>query len=96
MLEGLNPGQLGAGGVVVLVVLLVIFGMLVPVRTLNRELEQANKRGDDWKAAYDASDARADAQAVQIGELLELARTANALIQAMQVAASRQSERDPL
>jgi hypothetical protein len=70
-------------------VLLMMFGLLVPVRTHNRELEQANRRGDDWKAAFDAADARNDAQQEQIGELLELARTSNALIQALHQTAQR-------
>lgn len=99
MLDGfIDPGSLGnvgAGGVVVLVVLLVLFGLLVPVRTLNREVEQERRRGDDWKAAYDVQDARADVQAAQLVELLELARTMHAVMQGMQSAAGRaQADRE--
>lgn len=90
MPEGFLPGEfLASWGLPGLVLLAVLFGWLIPRPTHNRELVQANRRGDEWKAAYDAQDARNDAQAAQIAELLELARTSNAVIQSLQTAAER-------
>lgn len=98
MFEGIvDPGKLadiGPVGLLVIIVLLVLFGRLIPSRTHERELIEARKRGDDWKAAHDIQDARADMQAAQIGELLELGRTMYALIRAMQDAGGVRVRRD--
>lgn len=90
----LTPGLLGQWGIVGAVVMLVLFGLLVPVRTHNRELAAAIQRGDEWKRAAEAQDARNDAQAAQIAELLELARTGNAVIQSLQVVVAQRSQPD--
>jgi signal transduction histidine kinase len=89
----LTPGLLSQWGLVGIVVLLVLFGLLVPVRTHNRELAAAIQRGDEWKRAAEVQDARNDAQAGQIAELLELARTGNAIIQSLQAVVSAQRSR---
>lgn len=37
------------GGLSILVVVSVVRGWFIPIRTHDRELAQANKRGDEWK-----------------------------------------------
>lgn len=98
MLEGIvDPGKLadvGPVGLLVIIVLLVLFGRLIPSRTHERELKESRNRGDDWKSAHDIQDQRADLQASQIGELLELARTMHAIVRAMQEASNAHRGRD--
>jgi hypothetical protein len=78
-LLGLSPTDMGAAALVGLVVLLVLRGQLVP----RRQLEDLRQERDTWREAHTVSEeARRDAQD-QAGELLELSRTAGALMTAL-------------
>lgn len=97
MLEGFDAALLAkvsAPSLVALVVLMILLGRLIPSRTLDREIEAERRRADDYKAAWEASDARGDAQAEQIAELVELARTTSALVQALYQTAERNRSAD--
>ncbi len=77
------------GGLCALFVLLVMTGRLVPVSTLRRELDAANQRAEDYKAAWESTDARADKLVEQQDQLLTYARTADAALSALRAAAER-------
>ena len=49
-------GEIGAGAIVVGVVLAVFSGVLVPARTHTRELNAANKGADEWREAHRVSE----------------------------------------
>ena len=49
-------GEIGAGAIVVGVVLAVIGGVLIPARTHTRELAAANKGADEWREAHRVSE----------------------------------------
>lgn len=88
VLEGLPIGSLGASGVVLLVVLLIIKGKLAPRSVIDdlradrdsRILELTTER-DDWKAAYQNSEESRRVLIEQNAELVELARTGTAVLQ---------------
>jgi hypothetical protein len=69
---GFSPTDLGAAGLLVLVVLLILTGRLVPRSTL---LDMREER-DTWRAAHTESEAARQAEREQVTELLELSRTA--------------------
>lgn len=71
-LFGFNPTNLGAAGLLVLVVLLILTGRLVPRSTL---LDMRDER-DTWRSAHAESEAARQAEREQVTELLELSRTA--------------------
>lgn len=84
----------GAVAVLGFVVLAIIAGKLVPRKVVedvradrDARLEEANKRGDEWRAAAEAQDARNDLQAQQIQQLLDIGRTTNALVEGLTKAA---------
>lgn len=78
-LIGIPADSLTLGGLLGLAVLAVLFGWLVPRRTLTDQQRQTER----WQAAFEnAEKARAE-QAEQIRELSELARTTNAMITAL-------------
>lgn len=98
------PG-VGLAGLVTFAVLAVWRGWLVPRRTVDElaratdrvEAVQAQRLSDsvtresEWKAAWMAEKARADLQADQLGDLMELAKTTDAFIRELrQVARERQ------
>lgn len=97
------PGSIvmqgGAAGVLLLVVMGIVFGRLVPVRTLDRiekvltdRLAEEKIRGDEWKAYGQAQAERNEVLARQIAELTEVGRTTNALIEGLKKATeTRQS-----
>jgi F0F1-type ATP synthase membrane subunit b/b' len=89
-LLGINVAQGGAAALVTLVVLLILLGRLVPRSVLQdvradrdaRIAEIAAER-DTWRDAHKESEAaRIDAQS-QVGELLELSRTADHVLRSL-------------
>jgi F0F1-type ATP synthase membrane subunit b/b' len=89
-LLGINVAQGGAAALVTLVVLLILLGRLVPRSVLQdvradrdaRIAEIAAER-DTWRDAHKESEsARMDAQS-QVGELLELSRTADHVLRSL-------------
>lgn len=61
-------GGLGTFGL--LSMLLILTGRLIPIRTHDREMSAEAKRGDDWRAAYQAESARADEVSGQLAQIL--------------------------
>lgn len=79
MLEGIPFEKLTAPSLVGLIVVLILLGWLVPRRTLQDKQDEAER----WRQAYETErQARSEADA-QTAELLEVARTTHALIQAI-------------
>lgn len=76
-------------GLCAMFVVALLTGLLVPSRTLNRELGQEKQRAEDYKAAWAAADQRADKLLEQQDQLLVYARTADAALQALRTAAER-------
>jgi hypothetical protein len=89
-LLGTNPAQGGAVALVTLVVLLIFLGRLVPRSVLEDVRKDRDDRlaalvqeRDAWREAYRVSEAaRVEAQN-QVGELLELSRTAETVLRAL-------------
>jgi F0F1-type ATP synthase membrane subunit b/b' len=89
-LLGINVAQGGAVALVTLVVLLIFFGKLVPRRVLedvradrNDRIAELAAERDTWRNAYVESErARVEAQN-QVGELLELSRTADHVLRSL-------------
>lgn len=89
-LLGINVVQGGAGAIVALVVVMILTGRLVPRRVLEDERAGADARRqelvrerDTWRdTALTEASARRAAQD-QVGELLELSRTAGHLMAAI-------------
>lgn len=61
--------NLGPAALLGTVVLLVLFGLLVPLRTHNRELDAANKRGDEWRDTAKEQEKTIATQATTINTL---------------------------
>ncbi|NUS25013.1 MAG: hypothetical protein HOV92_12430 [Streptomyces sp.] len=89
-LLGVNVAQGGAIGLLSLVVLLILLGRLVPRSVLEDVRKDRNDRiaevvaeRDTWREAHRVSEsARIEAQA-QVGELLELSRTADHVLRTL-------------
>lgn len=77
-----TPSNLSLGGLVALFVLAILSGLLVPLRTLQREVEAERRRADYLQQANEK-------QAEQIDRLLEAGRTTEAALAALQRAAER-------
>jgi hypothetical protein len=76
MLDGIPIGNLSAGVLVGVAVLMVFLGMLVPRRILNDKTKEADK----WYEAYTTErEARMKSDA-QTTQLLEIAKTTNSII----------------
>lgn len=85
--------QGGAAGVLLIVVMAIVTGRLVPRRSLedvradrDARIAEEKARGDEWRAAAQTQDARNDVLTQQVGQLLEAARTTNALIEGLKQA----------
>ncbi len=85
--------QGGAVSVLIAAVLAVMTGRIVPRRTLedvrtdrDARLAEEKARGDEWRAAAQTQDARNDLLSQQVGQLLDAARTTNALIEGLRQA----------
>lgn len=85
MLEGLPLGDIGAGALVAFTVLALLTGRIVPRRALEDVLHDR----DEWRAAHRISEAARVEQAAQVDELLEHARTTDAVLRSIQTNASR-------
>ena len=89
-LLGVNVASGGAVALVTLVVLLIFFGKLVPRSVLEDVRKDRNDRiaevvaeRDTWREAHRMSEAaRIEAQS-QVGELLELSRTADHVLRSI-------------
>jgi hypothetical protein len=96
--------QGGAVTVLLVVVLAIVTGRLVPRKVLidvrkdrDARLKERDAlvlaeraRGDEWRAAAQAQDARNDVQSQQIQQLMEIGRTTNALIEGLKRASAEQ------
>ena len=85
--------QGGAVAVLLIAVLGILTGRIVPVRTVDdlrkdrdARLAEERARGDEWRAAAQAQDARNDLLSQQVAQLLDTARTTNALIEGLRQA----------
>lgn len=84
------PAQLGAVGLLGVVVMAILVGRLVPRSATRSLLEQAELRvqlaehnAERWQAAAEASDKRADLLAQQLGEVLSAMRAVETLVRAL-------------
>lgn len=102
-LMGIDVAQGGAAALVTLVVLLILLGRLVPRSVLQdvradrdaRIAEIAAER-DTWRDAHKESEAaRIDAQS-QVGELLELSRTADHVLRSLRGEVPRDAMDSPV
>lgn len=82
--------QIGAGGLVVLVVLLVLTGRLVPravVRDLRADRDarvaEARQAAEQWQAAHQALAGAVGDLTAQVGELTSIGRTTERLLTAL-------------
>ncbi|MER5584132.1 hypothetical protein ABT090_21170 [Streptomyces asoensis] len=76
---GINPGDAGAVGLLVLVVLLILTGRLVPRRTHEDVLADRER----WRQAYLESEKARSVEHEQTGELLELAKLGGHILTAL-------------
>lgn len=78
MLDSLVPWvtQGGAVGLLAGVAWMLFTGRLVPRRIHEQAVARERERGDDWRGAYQAADARADVLDRQMTEVLTFVRTA--------------------
>jgi hypothetical protein len=89
----MDPSVFSAGGLTGLIVAglySLLKGLLVPGRTVDRltdqweaRLAESHRREQLWQLAYERSEDRANVQAQQLGELMALARTTDALLRAL-------------
>lgn len=80
------PGWAPTGGAVGLlgaVVVMILLGRLIPIRTHAEQIADKNSQIDAWKAAYLAEVERGAQLAKHNGELTELSKTAVAVMQAL-------------
>ena len=66
--------DVSAGAVVIAVVLLIITGRLIPLRTHNREMLEVQTSRDSWKTAHTRSEEARQILAQENFKLLETAR----------------------
>jgi hypothetical protein len=85
--------QGGAVAVLILAVIGILTGRIVPRRSLedvrldrDERIAEERKRGDEWRAAAQAQDARNDLLSQQVSQLLDAARTTNSLIEGLRQA----------
>lgn len=83
--------QGGATAVLILAVIGILTGRIVPARSVDRlekmyaeALQKETTRGDEWRAAAQAQDARNDLLVQQVTALVDTMRTMNAMLDAMQ------------
>lgn len=93
------PIALDTWGLPGVVLLLVLFGGLIPRWVFNQmradrdaRLAEAREEIGDWKTAYHANEESRALQARQLGELLELAKTMDAFIRSLQIASARRTD----
>ncbi|MGA4867551.1 hypothetical protein ACPB9J_33495 [Streptomyces lavendulocolor] len=76
---GLPVSAAGPTTLLALVVLLILTGRLVPRSTLQDMREER----DTWRAAHSESEAARQAEREQVGELLEMARLGNQVLNSL-------------
>jgi hypothetical protein len=65
--------------------LCIITGLLIPLRQHREQIQFWKQRGDDYKAASDAQDARNDLMLEYLQKLLPLAETADRILRSFPV-----------
>lgn len=88
---GLPVSAAGATTLLALVVLLILTGRLVPRSTLQDMREER----DTWRAAHSESEKARQAEREQVGELLEMARLGNQVLNALPRPAPSRGEVTP-
>jgi 5-methylcytosine-specific restriction endonuclease McrBC regulatory subunit McrC len=83
----------GATGVLTLVVMLILWGKLVPRAQLEDLRADKDKQIETWQQAYSRSEEARDIMRGQITELLQMARTTNSVIEALPAAVSNPGRR---
>lgn len=78
--------DVGAVGVLVLVVLLILWGKLLPRGTVKSLLDAKDEQIRIYRDAYDKSAKTVEIQNRQIGQLMEMARTTTHVIEALPAA----------
>lgn len=87
MLNGIPMADLGPAFLAGLAVLLVLVGRLVPRKSVDDALAQADK----WERAHEVSEQARSVQAQQIDKLLESAETQTRLLESLREAANRRT-----
>ncbi|MFJ8923832.1 hypothetical protein ACIREK_30695 [Streptomyces sp. NPDC102415] len=85
-LFGIDIAQGGAVALLAIVVVMVLTGRLVPRRTYDDLLEERNT----WRTAHTVSEEARRLEREQVGELLELSRTADRVLTALPHPAHRE------
>lgn len=75
--------QLGAVGILALVVLAIVMGWLVPRRVAQSLVDQANAGSDRWRSAFEAADKRADLAVQQSTEMVAALREVESLVRSL-------------
>jgi hypothetical protein len=95
--SGIDITQGGAVAILSIVALLVFLGRLVPRRTLDdlradrdARIQEIAAERDTWRAAHRESEAARQVAQGQVGELLELSRTAGHVLTALPQPASQE------
>lgn len=98
-LGGMSFSDISSVGTLGLVVILILLGWLVPRKVVkdmrddrDARLVEARSETANWQKAYQAVDQARELQAVQLGQLLELAKTTDQFIRTLQRAASSARE----
>jgi hypothetical protein len=79
VIDGIPVLQVGAGGLVTLFVVAILVGRLVPRRTL----DDISHDRDEWRTAHRISETARVEQSAQLTELLEHARTTDAVLRSL-------------
>jgi cell division septation protein DedD len=88
----LGTGNLGFGGLAVVLVILVVTGGLVPGALHKRMLKDKDDQIEEWRKTHVADLERNREQAIQITRLLDASRTTTHLIHSMQQEVAREIE----
>jgi len=83
----------GATGILTLVVLLVLWGKLIPRAMLDDIRADKDKQIDTWRAAYEKSQDANEVLRQQVTTLLEANKVSTSVIQALPQVAGMNSER---
>ncbi|MGW4641794.1 hypothetical protein ACWEN6_24970 [Sphaerisporangium sp. NPDC004334] len=82
--------QLGALGLLLVVLGMVFTGRLMPkpyvdklLAVLEKRIEEKTSEASEWKAAAESTTAASRESVAQIGELLQTARTTNAIVESL-------------
>jgi hypothetical protein len=86
-LTGLITPTLGAGGILVLVVLMVLRGLLVPRSTLDMVREEKDKQIATWQLIAEKAQELNAVQAAQIDALMSTTQTTRSVLEAVGEAA---------